>query len=90
MSARIATKASCPYCHRKMTAAVWKAKRQIKIDNAHAMHAKLKESGKWPGGRPKVRNDAEIKRLRSKGLSIRSIAKEIGMSTTAVQDGLKS
>lgn len=41
-------------------------------------------------GRIKHRNDEQIKELRAKGLSIRAIAREIGMSTMAVQRGLKS
>jgi DNA invertase Pin-like site-specific DNA recombinase len=41
-------------------------------------------------GRRKLRDDAQIRRLRSEGKSIRAIAKLIGLSTTAVQRGLRS
>ena len=39
-------------------------------------------------GRPKLRNDEEIRKLRAEGHSIRQIAKKLGVSTTAVQRGL--
>lgn len=81
----------CPYCHRKMTKAVWAFKRQLKVNNALASVAKMKaKGGKYPGGRNKLRNDDRIKALRKQGLSMRAIAKEIGLSTSAVQRGLKS
>ena len=59
-----------------------------KIENANRSLAKAKERGTRMG-RPKIRNDERIKELREKGLSIREIAYEIGMSTAAVQRGLK-
>ncbi len=40
-------------------------------------------------GRPKRRDDATIRKLRSEGKSIRQIAKSTGVSTTAVQRALK-
>ncbi len=40
-------------------------------------------------GRPKVRDDAKIRFFRDKGLSIRGIAKELGISAGAVQKALK-
>lgn len=51
------------------------------LENAKAKGQKL--------GRPKKRNDAEIKRLREEGLSIRQIAKQLGISPAAVQRALK-
>lgn len=50
-------------------------------------HRRGRKGGK--PGRPKLRNDDEIKRLRAQGLSIREIAHAIKLSTTAVQRGLK-
>lgn len=86
----MSTKATCPYCHRKMTKAVWALKRKIKVNNALASVAKMKaKGGKYPGGRAKIRDDDQIKELRARGLSIRAIAREIGLSSTAVQRGLK-
>jgi DNA invertase Pin-like site-specific DNA recombinase len=41
-------------------------------------------------GRRKVRDDAQIRRLRADGLSIRAIGKAVGLSTTAVQRALRS
>lgn len=51
------------------------------LENAKAKGKKL--------GRPKKRNDAEIQRLRQEGLSIREIAKQLGVSAGAVQRALK-
>ncbi len=83
----------CPGCFRALTSWSFDEGRRRKTQNATNTHkkllAKFKETGVWPGGRPKVRDDAEIKRLRKKGLSIRAIANEIGLSTSAVQRGLK-
>lgn len=64
-------------------------KRSLKADNARLSQEKARENGTHIG-RPKVRDDEEIKRLRLEGLSIRQIAKRIGMSVHAVQEGLKS
>lgn len=51
------------------------------LENAKAKGQKL--------GRPKKRNDAEIQRLRQEGLSIREIAKQMGVSPASVQRALK-
>jgi DNA invertase Pin-like site-specific DNA recombinase len=40
-------------------------------------------------GRPKLRNDETIRQLRAQGLSIRAIAKQLNLSTTAIQRGLR-
>jgi putative DNA-invertase from lambdoid prophage Rac len=40
-------------------------------------------------GRPKLRNDESIHQLRAQGLSIRAIAKQLNVSTTAIQRGLR-
>jgi DNA invertase Pin-like site-specific DNA recombinase len=63
--------------------------RQLVTERVRAGLRRARAQGK-PLGRRKVRDDARIKRLRSEGLSIRQIAKAIGLSTTAVQRGLKS
>jgi DNA invertase Pin-like site-specific DNA recombinase len=51
------------------------------LENARAKGKRL--------GRPKVRDDAQIRLMRAQGLSIRRIAKQVGLSTTAVQRALK-
>jgi DNA invertase Pin-like site-specific DNA recombinase len=80
----------CKYCLRPITQKVLAEKHQRKIQNALNTVAKMKaKGGKWSGGRPKVRDDEEIKRLRMTGLSLRDIAKRVGLSTTAVQRALK-
>ena len=56
--------------------------------NAHHSREKAKANGKSPG-RKKLRDDEQIRALRKTGLSIRGIAKVIGLSTAAVQRGLK-
>ncbi|MBC7456954.1 MAG: hypothetical protein H7235_01655 [Bdellovibrionaceae bacterium] len=63
-------------------------KKSRKIANAKASSSKAK-SRNHPLGRKKVRNDAEIRRLRKQGLTIREIAAKVGLSTTAVQKGLE-
>lgn len=82
-------KAKCKFCLRPITKAVLRAKYQRKVDNARASAAKAKANGNH-GGRKKIRDDEQIKNLRAKGLSMRAIAKVIGMSTATVQKGLKS
>lgn len=41
-------------------------------------------------GRPKKRDDLQIRALREKGMSIRQIARSVGVSTMAVQRALKA
>jgi len=61
-------------------------KRDRKVKNGLNSLAKAKASGRTKYiGRPKIRNDEQIKQLRASGLTYREIAKEIGLSTTAVQ-----
>jgi len=50
---------------------------------------KMKERGNTPG-RKKTRDDEQIMKLRKRGLSMRAIAKLCGVSTTAVQRGIRS
>lgn len=80
---------TCKYCHRPITKAVLAEKRRRKVENALASTRKRIERGTPTKGRTKIRNDEQIRELRAKGLTIRAIAKEIGMSTMAVQRGLK-
>lgn len=78
----------CPFCHRQITQAVLDKKRMLKTDNARASTKKRIANGTYAGP-PKLRDDSWIKELRRQGLTIREIAKEIGLSTSAVQRGLK-
>lgn len=41
-----------------------------------------------PKGRPKKLNDAKVKKLSAKGLSVRKIAETLGVSKGAVQGAL--
>lgn len=83
----------CPGCFRALTQWSFDEARKRKAANAYNTYKKLKDkfakTGVWAGGRPKQRDDNQIKKLRRKGLSIREIAREIGLSTSAVQRGLK-
>jgi len=65
-------------------------KKQRKIENALSSVRKYKASGRVKVcGRPKIRNDERIKLLREQGLSYIEIAKDQGISTTAIQRSLK-
>lgn len=44
---------------------------------------------KPPMGRPKLTDDAEVRRLRAKGLSLRDVGAKLGISLGAVQASLK-
>jgi DNA invertase Pin-like site-specific DNA recombinase len=67
-----------------------KIKYERKAQNAKNSAAKrLKNPNANKGGRPKLRNDELIKKLRKQGLSIRAIAKQTGISAKAVQRGLR-
>ena len=84
----------CKFCLRPLTQKVLDEKHRLKVQNAlnsvAKMKAKVAKGGKWPGGRKKFEgNDAEIKRLRKTGLSMREIAKRIGTSTTTIQRVLR-
>lgn len=79
----------CPYCKRKLTREVMQAKAKAKSDNAYATIEKKRING-TKGGRTKKRDDEIIKALRTRGLSMRAIAKIVGFSTATVQKGLKS
>lgn len=80
----------CKYCLRPITKNVIAKKRAIKVQNALNSLAKAKANGNCAKmGRKKIRNDEQIRALRKTGLTMRAIAKKIGLSTTAVQRGLK-
>jgi DNA invertase Pin-like site-specific DNA recombinase len=63
--------------------------RQSKIQNALNSQIKARARG-TKLGRPKVRDDEIIKSLYADGHSIRTIAVMTGVSSSAVQRGLKS
>lgn len=50
------------------------------------VQAKIAKTGKW--GRAKQRDDSAIRDLRDQGLSIRQIAKKLGIAATSVRRGL--
>jgi DNA invertase Pin-like site-specific DNA recombinase len=77
----------CKFCYRPITQDVIDEKRRRKVENARNSARKAKLNGNR-GGRKKIRDDEQIKRLREQGLTMREIAAEIGLSTTAVQRGL--
>lgn len=59
-----------------------------RIKRGWTLDRALKEPAKKTG-RPKIRNDREIRRLRKQGLSLRQIARKLNCSGWAVQLGLK-
>lgn len=66
-------------------------KKNRKITNARATSLKVKKKGvAVKTGRKKLRDDSQIHALRASGLTIREIASNIKLSTTAVQRSLKS
>jgi len=70
--------------------AVAQLERDIIAERVKAGLRRARENGKKLG-RPRVKVDAqEILRMRSKGLSLRAIAKETGVSRTTVSDVLSS
>ena len=68
----------------------WIAKQERERISARvkAGQKRAKESGKKIG-RPKKRNDFEIRELRAEGMTIRQIAQLVGLSSTAVQRAIK-
>lgn len=81
----------CPHCSKETTLKISNPEeyRRRKILNAKRSRAKAKKNG-TKLGRPKLRNDELIKKLRSDGLSIRAIALKVGLSTAAIQRGIRS
>lgn len=79
----------CKYCFSEYDVEVraktaYEKKRQNAINSA----MKAKANGN-KGGRKKIRDDKKIRQLRLSGLTIRQIAAEVNLSTTAVQRSLK-
>lgn len=65
-------------------------KRNRRIENARNSAIKAQQSGNIrKTGRKKKRDDIRIRELRKAGLSIRKIASQVGVSTTAVQRAIK-
>lgn len=57
--------------------------RSITVERVRAgVRAKIARTGKW--GPPRKRDDQAIKQLRAKGISIRQIATQLGISATSV------
>ena len=69
----------CKACKRPLTEEMIADKRARKVENARASARKAKANGSHIG-RLKIRDDEQIKELRRKGLTMREIAKEIGLN----------
>lgn len=68
----------------------WQVSRaKFKSENAKISQIKAKMKGTHLG-RPKIRDDQQIKILRTQGLSIRSIAAKLRISPAAVQTSLRA
>lgn len=80
----------CPYCKIPLSEQTLFLKKLAKQENARNSSIKAKKNGNRKGGRNKKRDDILIKSLRESGLTIRAIAKQSGVSTTAVQRSLKA
>lgn len=78
----------CKSCGQVISESLLRKKRKLKGQRVSAGLARAKENGMHVG-RPKEVDDAEIRRLRSTGLSMRQIAKILGISTCPVQRALK-
>lgn len=75
----------------KLNSAWVELKRNKKIENARRSSIKAQRSGNIHNtGRKRTRDDHRIHDLRERGYSIREIARETGVSPSAVQRSLKS
>ncbi len=74
---------------RKLVPAIETAKRFLKSSRIRDARITAKKAGERVGA-VKKRDDEQIKSLRAKGLSIRQIADEIGLSTFPVSEALKT
>lgn len=77
----------CKRCGQQVLKELIAEKRRLKGENVRAGLFKRKAAG-LAIGRPKKRDDAKIWKLRKRGLSIRAIAKIIGVSVAPVQQSL--
>lgn len=68
--------------------AIKKFKSRLQGERVHRSLLAAKAGGRSIG-RPKRRNDVEIRKLRSEGHSIRQIAAKVGLSTWAIHSALK-
>jgi len=73
-------------CH--LLAAFGEFERSLIVERVKCGLRNAKAKGKVLG-RPKTRDDAKIRELRRKGLSIRKIAKQLGVAKSTVQDSVK-
>lgn len=65
---------ACPKCRREITQNVVDDAKARKISNAIQSRQKAAKNGNANYGRPRIRDDNRIRKLRSKGLSMRDIA----------------
>ena len=80
---------NCPRCHREVTLWCIKEGKRRRIQNALNSTEKRKLNGTKPGP-PRLRNDKEILKLRTRGLSIRKIARMLNTSPSTVHNSLKA
>ncbi|MEQ1875654.1 MAG: recombinase family protein [Bdellovibrionia bacterium] len=69
--------------------AVTQARNIIRGENVHKSLETARSLGE-PVGRPRIRNDEKIRKLKSEGLSVRQIARTLHLSAWTVQKSLKS
>lgn len=79
---------ACPNCYFNLDDFLSEVKRKRAIENAKRSRD-IARANKTIMGRPKIRNDEQIRFLRGKGLSYSDIAVALGISKAAVQRGLK-
>lgn len=78
----------CPSCYRTVTASELAEKKRRKVLNALNSTTKRIANGTKSGPKQKFnRNEAIL--LKNKGLSLREIAKLMGVSSSAIHQGLK-
>ncbi len=80
---------TCHFCQQPITKKVLAEKYKRKVENAKASAAKAKTNGTHLKTKLKKRNDEQIKALREQGLSLRVIAKIVGLSHHTVANSLK-
>ena len=78
----------CPYCKRDIPKSFYEDKAKAKGDRIKAVLSAKLAAGE-PVGRPKTRDDGKILFLRKCGMSMREIAKEMGISSATVFTAIK-